>query len=124
MVPVFNGSVEQGKLKINNPSKLADYLRTIEGNVQIIIEKPKKRRSENEHRYYWGVIVKLISDHTGHSKDEIHEALKHKFLWDGLVARSTTRLSVSEAEEFYAQVRMWAASELELMIPLPNEIIL
>lgn len=98
-------------------------------------ESNKKNRSGNQNRYYWSVVIELISEHTGFTREEIHEILKHKFLrrtiWiphnaDGVkemnvIARSTTDLTTKEFEEFLSSIRGWAAICLGISIPEPNE---
>ena len=123
MIPRFEGHVQNGKLKLKRRDLFEKYLEGLQGAVELIVRKPFRKRSDQENRYYWGVIVKMIADHTGHTRDEVHDALRHMFLKDGLVARSTTSLSTAEAEEYYANIRMWAAATLSLIIPLPNEVI-
>lgn len=94
----------------------------------------KKDRSSNQNRYYWGVIIDLLSEHTGFNRDEMHEVLKHKFLrrtlWvpkkDGvkeqsIITYSTTDLTTKQFEEFLAAIRMWASQDLGVCIPEPNE---
>ena len=41
-----------------------------------------KQRSNQQSRYYWGIVVQILSEHTGFTKDEVHELLKRKFLKD------------------------------------------
>ena len=93
----------------------------------------KKQRSNPENRYYWGVVVQLLSEHTGFSKDEIHEILKRKFLKDVKMVdtkkgykeieltRSTTELTTVEMEQFLSNIRIWASQEIDVFIPEPNE---
>lgn len=87
-----------------------------------------KPRSLNENDYYWGVVVQLISDATGFTSQEVHEALKWKFLRivKGKLesVRSTSGLSTVEFERFLSEVRMFAAEELDCFIPEPNSPIL
>jgi len=63
-VPVFNGSVTKGNLSVEG--RYYKYLLSLEGAVEVIVRKPKKSRSNPENRYYWGVVVDLISEETGH----------------------------------------------------------
>jgi len=88
-------------------------------------EKPKKNRSNQQNRYYWGVICKLVADHTGYTPDEIHQILAHEFISyekDGKVfTMSTTKLKTSEFEAYLEDCRRWAATTLQVYIPLPNE---
>lgn len=93
----------------------------------------KKDRSNNQNRYYWGVVVNELSEHTGFTPDEVHEILKHKFLWKVLfvkaksgtdkvlVGKSTAQLTTAEFENFMRDVRQWASIELGVWIPEPNE---
>lgn len=83
-----------------------------------------KSRSLKENNYYWGIVVELISQHTGFTPQETHEALKWKFLRivKGKLesCRSTTELSIAEFETFLSQIRQWASEELNCWIPEPN----
>lgn len=92
-----------------------------------------KGRSNNQNRYYRGVVVKIISEHTGFTPEEVHELLKYRFLrtYETLSTKngdkefertkSTTELTTSAFEIFMSDVRMWASIELGLYIPDPNE---
>lgn len=94
----------------------------------------KQDRSNSQNRYYWGVVIKLLSDHISYDTSDTHEILKHKFLksWATIknkkgqettfeITKSTTGLTTKEFEEFMTQVRQWASIELGLWIPEPNE---
>ncbi len=89
------------------------------------IEVYVKSRSLKENSYYWGVIVGTLSDHTGFTPEEMHEALKWKFLRivKGQIesCRSTTELSVGEFEDYLSKIRIWSSEELNCWLPLPNE---
>lgn len=113
--------------------KLFDVLRNLKGTKLIKIEKYSKKRSNPQNRYYWGVVLKYLSEITGFSVSEMHDVLKAKFLpyeranrvTSEVVqfGRSTTELNTLQYEEFLEQVRIWALNELDCLIPLPNEII-
>ncbi len=100
--------------------------------VILSIAAQKKDRSDNENRYYWGVVVKILGDELGYSSDEMHEALKFKFLRmeaepDGKrrleTVRSTATLKTDEFEDYLDRIRMWAAADMGIVIPLPNEVL-
>jgi len=42
---------------------------------RVTIEPDTHNRSSQQNRYYFGVIVKLLSDATGYEKDDVHEYL-------------------------------------------------
>ena len=127
MNPIFLGTVKQGKLSFNNLWQFTGYLKSLgEKNVEIIVRKIIKIRSNNQNRYYWGVVVPLLVNTTGYSTEEMHEALKMLFLKDLTrkipTLRSTADLTTMEFEDYLGKVRMWAAQELSCVIPEPNEV--
>lgn len=99
-------------------------------SVEIVVRRKRKHRSSNQNRYYW-LVVEMLSDHTGFTKDEIHAILKRKFLLvekvserSGVIyeyVRSTTNLSTVEYEVYLDDVRRFAAQDFGIEIPLPNE---
>lgn len=128
--PVFHGYINEGKLHVNMREAFRIHLARLEGRpVDIVVRLQKKKRSNQQNRYYWPVIVGMISEHTGHTPDEIHEFLKVRFnpYWieiDGEKTRvglSTTELSTVQMEEYQSRIRTWAGTELGLYIPVPNE---
>jgi len=127
MDPIFLASIKNGELVFNNLRKFEDYLIPFEDKeVEVIVRKLKKERSNEQNRYYWGVVIKLLSEHIGYIDEEMHEALKLKFLRDDSrkipTLRSTTDLTTIEFEEYLEKIRIWAAQELNCYIPLPNEV--
>ena len=128
ITPVFFGNVERGRAVFADPSRLSLWLSTIEGQeFQCVIEKKKKKRSNRENGYYWAVIIPILSEHFGYSKNETHEALKHQFLLvhpEGKppYAKSTTKLSTVEMEDYLSKIRMTLSMDWELDIPEPNEV--
>jgi hypothetical protein len=93
----------------------------------MILEVVKtKQRSKQENSYYWAVIVLYCSNFFGYTREEMHDALKYKFLrvvspGKPDIFRSTASLTTVEAEEYYANIRMWMVSEYGVIIPTPNE---
>ena len=105
-------------------------LYSLEGQeVEITITKRKKarpQRSNEQNRYYWGVVIELLAQETGNERDDIHTALRMKFLgrlkdkmW---IAESTTNLDTAEMEDYLSKCRMWASADLGIYIPKPDEI--
>lgn len=99
----------------------------------IQLKQFRKNRSGNQNRYYWGVVLDILSKDTGFTKDEMHEVLKRKFnpvvkvlkatgeSW--VVAGSSAELDTADFETYLEQVRIFAITELDILIPLPNEIL-
>ena len=138
LTPIFDGTIDAaGKLALDKRDKFLAYLHSLAGKrVQVIVEKLKRTRSNNQNRYYWGVVVKLIAQHTGHDSEQIHELLKQMFSpkWQMVVIvedkmrevstpTSTTRLDTLAFEEYLDRCRLWAQDFLGVTIPLPGEVV-
>jgi len=128
----FSGFVENGKLSLRNPQIFKVELQDLHGDVSVEIVEGRGKRSQQQNKYYHGVVCRLISDHTGYLPEEVHEFLKEKFLTEkkhviigtderDIETASTTRLTTKEFEEFTENVRRWAAVELQINIPEPNQ---
>jgi hypothetical protein len=100
------------------------------GNYTIEVRKVKNPRSLAQNRYYYGCVVKTLSDKFKIDIDTMHETLKYLFLRHDeyqeaigiaiVSIKSTTDLTTSEFEVFLERVRRWAMEEHNLEIPLPN----
>jgi len=125
---VFKIFVEDGLIKDLDDKAFNDYLLSLSGECEMIVRKKKKKRSNKENRYYWGIVIKMISDYTGFSEDEAHDSMRMLFLKDrsGKVEtiKSSKDLSTVEFEEYLSKIRMFASKELSLYIPDPNQTII
>lgn len=128
----FVGRVDDsGKLDLYNRQGFVALCQHLKGKQVVLSMAAKKpTRSDNANRYYWGVVVKTIADELGYTQEELHDALKEKFLRveadpeRGRVlptVRSTAKLTTSEFEEYLETVRMWAARDMGIVVPLPGE---
>lgn len=106
--------------------KIQDFVRGKDDWFVIEIQKSKQIRSLNQNRYYWGVVVKILSQHTGYTNDETHQELARMFLSyesnGKTFTRSTTKLNTFDFEKYTEACRVWAKAEMDVYIPLPNEI--
>jgi hypothetical protein len=134
----FNGKVQQHKFLPDEPQAFMDHVKSLEGEAVVATLKkyrPYKERSNQQNRYYWGVLVKILSNELGYTPEEVHEVIKYKFLLtertfttkEGdvrqlFVAGSTASLSTSDFEALMSRIRSWASAELSIYIPEPNEV--
>lgn len=105
--------------------KLREYVKG--GNSYILqINRAKAKRSLPQNKYYWGVVVTLFSQTTGYSSNEAHQTLAGYFLKyekDGKwFIRSTTDLDTKGFEDYAEQCRVFMWQELNVHVPLPNEL--
>lgn len=139
----YLGSVsDSGEIKL--PKRLrAEVSAFLQGcEIEVVFRKKKKHRSSEQNRYYWGVVVPMITDGfndlgnpvTSSNPDDIdaiHEFLKRRFLQplnlhdaNGEVHSAkytTTNLSTSEMMDYIAQIQQFAAEYLNVTIPDPGQ---
>jgi len=129
--PVFEGEVDDaGQLRVFDLDRFKRYLLNSlkGGRVRIVVSREKKVRSLEQNGYYHAVVVDLLAEKIGYTHDEMHDALKLKFLLKENFGKpptlgSTKELSTVEFEELMARIREWAVTELDgFLIPLPNEV--
>lgn len=130
--------VKNQTLHYQSYGKLQTSLAVFEGqSVELTIRKKKKYRSSPQNRFYHGVVVpsvKYAMEAKGfflQSNEAVHELLKFKFLKGEILnvasgeliptIGSTTRLSTIDFEDYLTQIRAWASSCLDCIIPEPNE---
>ena len=78
-------------------------------------------RSNPQLRYYFGVVLDMISDHLGYELLEVHELMITQFL-KPLGKHSTIGLTTGEMVNHTYTVKRWASMELGLVIPDPPEV--
>jgi hypothetical protein len=122
--------VVEKSLHFANRDRLDEDIARYNGKtIEVTINEYKPKRSNQLNQYYWGVVVKIISDYTGYTKEETHELLKQTFLKKKIfinnewydTTESTTKMNNKEMLEFIEQVKQWAAQTLYVYIPDPHE---
>ena len=130
MNPIFTAKILEKfplfYIDYDKPVSLHNYLESLIGQrVEVIIRKPKTKRSDLQNSYYFGVVVDMLANELGYDKDEMHEILKYKFLQSNAMGmpyvKSTTKLSTGEFEDYLSGIKRWAAEFLHINIPDPNE---
>lgn len=104
--------------------------------VAVTVKKYRKKRTDPQNRYYWGVVVETIRQHCGYEKEEMHENLKrlHASSPDPnylaipnstrhlVRIESTARMSTERFSEYIEDVKRWAAVELGVYVPDAEEV--
>lgn len=107
--------------------------------VVITFSKAKKERSNQQNRFYWGVVIPLIQNGLLEATGELrsNENIHYKILLpmfapvNELVNKDTgecitekitsSDMSTTQFMEFILEVQKWAAEFLNIDIPNPNE---
>ena len=137
-VPIFNCDVVDKKLKFFEHEKqaIARWVSTFPNGTKldIVIRKHSSKRTNEQNKYYFGVVVPILADYFGHdSVEEMHEDLKLKFNptkskidQDKIIGGTTTKLSTIEfmaSEDSYIErICRWAATEYQIFIPPPKKV--
>jgi hypothetical protein len=106
--------------------KITDFVTGRDDWFVVEIQRAKENRTLPQNKYYWGVVVKIIAQHTGYTSEETHQVLAAMFLSyesnGRTFVRSTTKLNTVEFSDYSERCRTWAQTEMDVYIPLPNEI--
>lgn len=95
------------------------------GEYVIEIKKNRNIRSISANKYYHA-ILNIIAIETGHSHDELHEALKLKFNCEiihfpkggsQMIGKTTSDLDTKEFASYINRVKHWALDEFQIVIP-------
>jgi len=129
MVPIHHATIIDGNLRLENPQRYELWLALLNGKqVEVVVRKKRKKRSNAQNRYYWAVVIKMIADFLGYAPEECHEAMKIKFLGleeDRYGLQRVKSSATLSTEEFIAQftepIKRFAAEFLKLYIPDPGE---
>lgn len=136
-IKIYGDITPEGTLEVYDKDRFEKYLKTFvkkngeNTKVYIVIKRWYKKRSTGQNEYYWGLVLKMISEEIGMDTEEVHEAMKWMFLRKKgsyiPTVKSTQELTTVEFEEYLSQIRQWASLPVEdeglgLYIPLPNEV--
>jgi hypothetical protein len=129
---VKNGSLTR------NRNLIKDAIATFEGKQIVIkIEKAKKKRSTQQNRFYYGVIIPIVQNclkEAGHimTNESTHDLIKLKFLKEALFVneetgevieriKSTTELSTSQFMYLLAEINNFTFEYFGVSLPSPND---
>ena len=133
----IRSEVKNGTL-IRNVNLIKDAIQTFEGRQIIIkIEKAKKKRSTQQNRFYYGVIIPIVQNclkEAGHvmTNESTHDLIKLKFLKETLFVnedtgeiieriKSTTELSTSQFMDLLAEINNFTFEYFGVSLPSPND---
>ena len=98
--------------------------------VRVIVEQETRKRTDPQNKYYWGVIIELLSQELGYESEEVHNLLKSMFLKRRVILKgkeyisigSTTKLNTAQFTDYIEKIKRFAASELNISIPDSDEV--
>ena len=128
-VPVWRGRMEKfGKPAIYETKEFLDYKLGLEGReIEFIVREHLAGRTVSQNEYYWGVIVRMLAEHSGVDTSEAHEIIKRALLCErGDPAlpflRSTRPMNVREFS-IYIEAAIRLLQGWGLIVPNPESIV-
>jgi hypothetical protein len=129
--------VKNGTLT-RNTNLIKDAIQTFEGKQIVIkIEKANKKRSTQQNRFYYGVIIPIVQNclkEAGHimTNESTHDLIKLKFLKEALFVneetgevieriKSTTELSTSQFMDLLAEINNFTFEYFGVSLPSPTD---
>lgn len=126
MTPIFRARIENQKLIIQHKDNFRLWISGLEGSeVDIIIKKHRRRRSNRQNAYYWGVIVKLCAEYHGYTMNEMHKELKQEFIGNNLIdgdCLTTSKMNGEQFSNYIEDIKREYAVSHGVNIPDPNEV--
>jgi len=133
LAPIFPARVlDGGLLVLDRPKDYGRYLRKLRGQfVEVIVRKRRTQRSLDQNAYLHAVPIPILADHFGYTIPEMKLVLmgecwgwhREKITGRDLPLKpSTSEMSVEECSQFIEWVIPWAATNHQVLIPLPNEV--
>jgi len=134
----FYYQIINGELKLTNPDLFKTYVASLKSKQGMMTVEPTRNtrtqkgdisnitgEPSNQLGYYWGQVIPILCDNLGYFPDEMHHALKTKFLRIGGTdslpkVGSTEKLTRMEWEKLMEKIRIWALSDFGIDIPEPN----
>ena len=139
--PKFSATYRKGQTVLDHKEPYQKYCSANfkEGDrLTIVVKKLRRIRSSgqagekgNQNGYYWGVVLAIISQETGHTVDELHEIYKAMFAPkkrytmpsgnEVVIAKSTAEMDTLEFTEYVERIRA-DAGEMNITIPDPEKV--
>lgn len=110
-------------------AKLREFFSVLDKSKRwrVVIEPYVRKRTKNQNNLYWQ-WCSLIADETGNDKDDIHEYLLAKFCpsktvvgGEEVTRESTRLLNTVEMKAYMDKVLAWAARDMNITLPLPED---
>ena len=96
------GVVAGGIFAFSDPERFAAETKQLpDGRYLVTLTEIRQQRAIDSNKFYWGTIVKLIGEASGHTKEEVHEHLGVIFrLQPDDTIKSTTQMDDKEFDEY------------------------
>jgi hypothetical protein len=124
--PVFTGEVKNSKIQFDDDIAYQIWIADLNGKrVRVIVEQETYKRTDPQNKYYWGVVVEILSQELGYETEEVHNLLKSMFLKRRVILKgkeyisigSTAKLNTAQFTDYIEKIKRFASMELSIIIP-------
>lgn len=129
--PIFAARVtDQQECRFLQRDLFDRYIKSLKPGqlLKIVVKKVgpgDQIRSVEANSYYWAVVVSILADEFGYSKEEMHDSLGLMFRQtkDDFIPtiEKTSQMSSKRFWEYIEDVRRFFAMEYNITIPDPNQ---
>jgi hypothetical protein len=125
--------IPKGNLQLEHKRLVIEEIMALPNNRAHLVQctEYRRKRSTEQNAFLHAVPLKIIADHTGHDVEDMKTYLLGEcFGWQGYEIMGSMRkkpvkrsseLDTSQFSFFMEWIESWAAQNLELIIPRPNE---
>ena len=129
--------LDNGVLKLVNKAEMLKFAISLNcKEFTFTLEKKRNKRSNEQNRYYWGVVVPLVKQgltELGYlvSIESTHDFIKSEFNYKEIVNKdtgevkrlpnTTTQLSKTEFSDMIERIKQWSAEWCGIYIPDTGE---
>jgi len=120
------GTVNKGKLTLNNKQLFNDQLQQYEGKEVVIkIVERNNNRTKDQNSLFWKWLD-IISKETGYTKEETKELISYKFLrrerqneegFTEVYLKGTSTLTKKEFNDLMNNISYWSTTTLNITLP-------
>lgn len=136
---IFTFRKKEGQVSVWRKKEMQDLVKSLEdGDYEWVLRKKKKKRSNEQNRYYWGIVIESVLSgliDAGYERRELNPQVVHEFLTKTFLTKNianesgefinvikhTSELSTVEMLEYIADIQQWSAETLNVIILDPNE---
>ena len=137
-VEIYADLDADGQMSDRKKREVRDALKTFAGKrVVVSVDRKYNRRSNSQNRFFHGVVLQVIGDalieagyNEARSAEWVKDFVKVNCLTQDVITedgqvfksiRKTSELTTSEFNDLIATVQQWAAENLGVYVPDPNE---
>lgn len=125
--------IVRGKLKLTTHERQGmerGLTQFADGYVTVRVEKAQRKRTDQQNRFWHGIVIPLFADHCGESVVDMKRTLALELIpvevkrFDGVVVvvpGHTADLNVAEFNDLIKRAQKLGA-EMDIYIPDPNEV--